>query len=566
MASRLLELKTDLRSLRFGFDRPQGDSSNEPAVPFNLNPDFNSTNPLTGIGGALNFLNSPVGQIVGTVGDTVLGGGGMIVPSKISSQVVNSLRLTQSIMGNAFNISGGGGGFDFNSVTSTLNLFNSAVGGIGGGGSDTSLFGDAPDGRFGNLGKRLGLFDNSKVHFKLFTLTDVYGITGAKDDQDPSGGQGIISRVFNGNFSQPGEIAPAFNNRILSKGKDGTSPELTAVKQISSFSPAYRTVGRHTGKYGMGDAGKRTNRVNYSFDSSRPELDKINALLPYDSNDNAAKEDSDLLKDMIDFRIKVLDNDTQGLHKIIRFRAFLEGFQDSYTANYNEQKYVGRGDTFYNYTGFMREIGFGFKVVALSQAELIPMYKKLNYLASIMMPDYNNSGFMRGNMVRLTVGDYIKDLPGFIGGFTYAFNDAAPFEIGIDGRGERRAEIPQVPHMIDVQSFTFKPVHNFIAERNSGVEGDAVRRYISLTDKAYSKDNVIAPLAIPLSKEAANVGIEEGGRRENVSTQQQQVNEAANTISYSPIDPSSNNNPFLQTSNQNLPGDDFSNTDTELIL
>jgi hypothetical protein len=69
-----------------------------------------------------------------------------------------------------------------------------------------------------------------------------------------------------------------------------------------------------------------------------------------------------------------------------------------------------------------------------------------------------------------------------------------------------------------------------------------------------------------LSKEAANVGIERGGRRENVSTQQQQVNEAANTISYSPIDPSSNNNPFLQTSNQNLPGDDFSNTDTELIL
>jgi hypothetical protein len=234
---------------------------------------------------------------------------------------------------------------------------------------------------------------------------------------------------------------------------------------------------------------------------------------------------------MIDFRIKVLDNDTQGLHKIIRFRAFLEGFQDSYTANYNEQKYVGRGDTFYNYTGFMREIGFGFKVVALSQAELIPMYKKLNYLASIMMPDYNNSGFMRGNMVRLTVGDYIKDLPGFIGGFTYAFNDAAPFEIGIDGNGERRAEIPQVPHMIDVQSFTFKPVHNFVAQRNKGVEGIDIGRFISLTDKAYSStENVIAPLAKPLSEAAANVGIERGGRRENVSTQQQQVNEAANTI------------------------------------
>ncbi len=545
MASRLLELKTDLRSLRFGFDRPQGDSSNEPAVPFNLNPDFNNSNPLTGIGGALNFLNSPVGQIVGTVGDTVLGGGGMIVPSKISSQVVNSLRLTQSLMGNAFNISGGGGGFDFNSITSTLNLFNSAVGGVGGGGSNTSLFGQAPDGVFGALGKRLGIFDNSKVYFKLFTLTDIYGITGAKDDANPEGGQGIISRVFNGNFSQPGEIAPAFNNRILSKGKDGTSPELTPVKQISSFSPDYKTKGRQAGKYGMGDAGKRKSRVDYSFDSSAEKLDKINAMLPYNSND-VDVGDKEEIEDMIDFRIKVLDNDDHTTHKIIRFRAFLEGFQDSFTANYNEQKYVGRGDTFYNYTGFMREIGFGFKMVALSQAELIPMYKKLNYLASIMMPDYNMSGFMRGNMVKLTVGNYITDLPGFIGGFTYAFNDAAPFEIGRDSNGERIDDIPQVPHMIDVQSFSFKPVHDFVAQRNKGVSGDGIRKYISLTPKAYnSTPNIKAPFNVvgnPTTTEDSKTEVQ-SQQQANTEKAQQLLDEAnsnltngimGNTISSSP--------------------------------
>lgn len=484
MASRLLELKTDLRSLRFGFDRPQGDSSNEPAVPFNLNPDFNSTNPLTGIGGALNFLNSPVGQIAGTAGN-LLAGRGVIVPSKISQQVVNSLRLTQSLMGNAFNITGGGGGFDFNSISSTINLLQSAGGNAS---SETSLFGDAPDNFFGTIGKKIGLLNNSKVHFKLFTLTDIYGITGAQDDASASEGEGILSRVFNGNFSQPGEISPAFNNRILSKGKDGTAAEEapTPVQQITSFSPDYRTTGRHAGTYGMGDAGKRKNRLDYRFNSFSTPVDKINAMLPYDNTDLFASINEEE-NDMVDFRIKVLDNDLKNTHKIIRFRAFLEGFQDSYTANYNEQKYVGRGDTFYNYTGFMREIGFGFKVVALSQGELIPMYKKLNYLASVIMPDYNTSGLMRGSMVKLTVGDYIKDLPGFIGGFTYAFNDAAPFEIGIDGRGERDKDIPQVPHMIDVQSFSFKPVHNFIAERNKNVSGVNIKRYISLTDKAYEE-------------------------------------------------------------------------------
>ncbi len=529
MASRLLELKTDLRSLRFGFDRPQGDSSNEPAVPFNLNPDFNSSNPLTGIGGALNFLNSPVGQIVGTVGDTLLGGGGMIIPSKISSQVVNSLRLTQSIMGNAFNISGGGGGFDFNSITSTLNLFNSAVGGAGGGGSDTSLFGEAPDNFLGKLGKRLGLFDNSKVHFKLFTLTDIYGITGAKDNASPEDPENFISRIFNGNFSQPGEISPAFNNRILSKGKPGT-PRQDNVRKVTSFSPDYRTQGRHIGKYGIdGRYGKRGDRGDYAFNSSAGAIDKINAMLPYD-NDGSQFKTNEEIDDMVDFRIKVLSNDAAGVHKIIRFRAFLEGFQDSYTANYNEQKYVGRGDTYYNYTGFMREIGFGFKVVALSQAELIPMYKKLNYLASVMMPDYNRAGFMRGNMVKLTVGDYIKDLPGFIGGFTYAFNDTAPFEIGIDGRGERNTDIPQVPHMIDVQSFTFKPVHNFVAQRNAGVSGDDIRKYISLTDKAYSTTpNIKVPSAVSPSENETNNNNGETSTTE-VQSSDQQLDEAAENV------------------------------------
>ncbi len=536
MASRLLELKTDLRSLRFGFDRPQGDSSNEPAVPFNLNPDFNNSNPLTGIGGALNFLNSPIGQIAGTVGDTVLGGGGMIVPSKISSQVVNSLRLTQSLMGNAFNISGGGGGFDFNSITSTLNLFNSAVGGVGGGGSNTSLFGQAPDGVFGALGKRLGLFDNSKVHFKLFTLTDIYGITGNKDNASPSEGEGLLSRVFNGNFSQPGEISPAFNNRILSKGKPGTTKQAN-IRKISSFSPDYTKRGRGRGVEGtdgMGDAGKRRPRADYAFNSSADRLDLINAQLPYDQTTSEVIKNSDVGgDDMVDFRIKVLSNDTAGLMKIIRFRAFLEGFQDSYNANYNEQKYVGRGDTFYNYTGFTREIGFGFKVVALSQGELIPMYKKLNYLASIMMPDYNQSGLMRGSMVKLTVGDYIKDLPGFIGGFTYAFNDAAPFEIGIDGRGIRDPEIPQVPHMIDVQSFTFKPVHNFIAERNSDSQGDTIRRYISLNEKAYTSTPNIKAKSYNNFEEENNPNTGEDTKRE-VQSNQEQVDEAANAMQNSP--------------------------------
>jgi hypothetical protein len=42
--------------------------------------------------------------------------------------------------------------------------------------------------------------------------------------------------------------------------------------------------------------------------------------------------------------------------------------------------------------------------LAQSKQELIPMYKKLNYLASQLTPDYSPSGYMRGPLVKLTVG------------------------------------------------------------------------------------------------------------------------------------------------------------------
>jgi len=35
------------------------------------------------------------------------------------------------------------------------------------------------------------------------------------------------------------------------------------------------------------------------------------------------------------------------------------------------------------------------------------MYKKLNYLASNLAPDYSGNGYMSGTIINLTVGGYI---------------------------------------------------------------------------------------------------------------------------------------------------------------
>jgi hypothetical protein len=39
------------------------------------------------------------------------------------------------------------------------------------------------------------------------------------------------------------------------------------------------------------------------------------------------------------------------------------------------------------------------------------MYKKLNYLASICAPDYSANGYMRGNIITLTIGGYFYEQP-----------------------------------------------------------------------------------------------------------------------------------------------------------
>jgi hypothetical protein len=137
------------------------------------------------------------------------------------------------------------------------------------------------------------------------------------------------------------------------------------------------------------------------------------------------------------------------------FRAYLKGFNDSFTAEWNDIKYVGRGEKFYLYNGFTRQVTFNFRVAALSKQEMEPMYQKLNYIASNMMPDYKNN-VMRGPFVKLTIGDYLNAQPGIITSLQYSIADDTPWEISLD-QPEGGSTMYDLPHIIDV-SVTFIPI------------------------------------------------------------------------------------------------------------
>ena len=129
-----------------------------------------------------------------------------------------------------------------------------------------------------------------------------------------------------------------------------------------------------------------------------------------------------------------------------------------------------------------------FTCFAQSKAELIPMYKKLNYLASTLAPDYTSAGFMRGNILRLTMGGYLYEQPGFISSLTYDIPQEAPWEISINATGGGDGSVKELPHMIKVSNLQFTPIHNFLPQKPN-VANNPNERYIALANKFNSRGN-----------------------------------------------------------------------------
>ena len=176
-----------------------------------------------------------------------------------------------------------------------------------------------------------------------------------------------------------------------------------------SNAPSYNAADNKTveGRILAGDPGNRTgkNLISYTKGSGIGPVDKINALPIYRSQ--WVTPDDDLKNDLVKFRIAAIDGDDPKFKTFMHFRAFIDSFSDSYSGDWASTKYLGRGENFYNYTGFNRTISLSWTVVAQSKEELMPMYKKLNYLASSLTPEYRNKGYMRGPLLQLTMGGYL---------------------------------------------------------------------------------------------------------------------------------------------------------------
>jgi hypothetical protein len=236
-------------------------------------------------------------------------------------------------------------------------------------------------------------------------------------------------------------------------------------QNILSNAPDYRTKNIEN-RVNLGDPGKRNKNVSsYTNGLTRPDgtkydaLDSITAMPLYQSDKgNHSGKRNDLVK----FSIGIIDNNDPNNRTYIHFRAFLDSMDDSYAAEWNDFRYMGRGEKFYRYNGFTRTINLGWTVAAQSKEELIPMYQKLNFLASSLTPDYSAKGYMRGNLAVLTIGGYLFEQPGIINSINYSIPTESPWEIGISDTAGFDHTIKEMPHMIRVTGFSFTPIHTFV--------------------------------------------------------------------------------------------------------
>jgi len=279
-----------------------------------------------------------------------------------------------------------------------------------------------------------------------------------------------------------------FSTEVNDFRKDLTSLQFLGTKKnILSNSPDYsRPENRIEQRVNLGNPGRRDKNVSSYSKGLGRALDKINALPLYKKEEVLQ---ANITNDLVKFRIGVIDNKNPKLKTYIHFRAFIDTFSDNYSAAWNEQQFMGRGEKFYRYGGFNRNINLDWTVAAQSKEEIMIQYKKLNFLASVLAPDYTDAGYMAGNLVTLTLGGWCYEQPGFITSLNLSVPQESPWEINIkDGTGTS-PELKEVPHMVKVTGFNFTPIHNFVprVQKNvvnrGGTESYGKERYISLVNE-----------------------------------------------------------------------------------
>ena len=193
---------------------------------------------------------------------------------------------------------------------------------------------------------------------------------------------------------------------------------------------------------------------------------EINQIVSSDDDYN-----KNLRKDLIPIGFDRVDGD-----KVI-FRGTVSGISDSMTPSWESYNYIGRPDKVYNYTGLDRNLTFQFEVYAYTKDNLEDVFKKLDFLSKLTMPEIVNNR-MSGPIIKLTLGELIRSELGFISSLSITPSTDVPWDLPNIIERKRRLALPRVA-TVNV-GFTF--IHNKIPSNSPD--------FYSYSSKKYFKRSV----------------------------------------------------------------------------
>ena len=302
----------------------------------------------------------------------------------------------------------------------------------------------------------------------------------AGDGSNSSRDRTTTYRLNSGLIENPNEVY-AFNNELLAKQESRGVTKNTSLTNLIDYRATInealdQDVLPHTPSGFNREDTYGTAKTVYRVDVTKKDLlknpnasvnsDAINKLRVLLNSDSQVTEYQN--KDLVSFYFEVLNpkNNTKDKEtsNFLFFRAYITDLGDSYKAEWQNYKYVGRAENFYKYGGFGRDVSLSFTIYAHSREEMIPLYAKLNNLVGVTAPTYSNQGFMMGNILKITVGNYFNQMPGILTSISLKPSFEAGWDINRNQDGTilklgDQDYVGQLPRLIDV-SMNFTPIHN----------------------------------------------------------------------------------------------------------
>lgn len=106
------------------------------------------------------------------------------------------------------------------------------------------------------------------------------------------------------------------------------------------------------------------------------------------------------------------------------FRATMTGFNEQFSPSWENTKMLGSPFSFYNYSGIERKVSFNLKAYSMSQAELVMMWRRLEFLAHCTYPYQYNAGIVEPTLLYFTYGNIYNKKACFVDSLSYSIEDA----------------------------------------------------------------------------------------------------------------------------------------------